>query len=312
MRAARFHAFGPPSVLRVEAAPRPPVKDDAVLIRVYASSINNADIGSRQGSLRIVHTRRLPHVPGYDVAGEVVECGPRVTAFLPGDRVFAMLGLGAGGQAEYASVAQGSVARLPRSIAFADAAATPLAGLTALQALRRKAHIRPGQRVLINGASGGVGSFAVQLAKIVGCHVTGVCRRDTFEFVAGLGADDLIDYRQDSVVDRGERWDVVLDAAGNLDFADVRRVLGPGGVMVAVAGSPRALLMAARTRFASGPRFTLFVTEASGRDLSLLAHLIDQGRLRPTVDRVFPLERIVEAHRYFEEGAPRGKVIVQI
>jgi NADPH:quinone reductase-like Zn-dependent oxidoreductase len=223
-----------------------------------------------------------------------------------------MLGLGAGGQAEYASVAQGSVARLPQSIAFADAAATPLAGLTALQALRRKAHIRPGQRVLINGASGGVGSFAVQLAKIVGCHVTGVCRRGTFEFVAGLGADDLIDYRQEHVADRGEMWDVVLDAAGNLDFRDVRRVLAPTGVMVAVAGSPLALLMAVRTRFTSGPRFTLFVTEASGPDLSLLAHLIDQGKLRPTVDRVFPLERIVEAHRYFEEGAPRGKVVIQI
>lgn len=312
MRAVQFHTFGSPEVLRVDEVRRPEPEHDQVLIRVRASSINNADIGSRRGSLRLIHTRKLPHTPGYDVAGEVAACGPRVTAFLPGDRVFAMLGLAAGGQAEYVAVGQESVARLPRAIAFADAAAVPLAGLTALQALRRHGHVREGQRVLINGASGGVGSFAVQLARIAGCHVTATCRREKMAVVAGLGADDLIDYRQADFTTRDQTWDVVLDTAGNLAFADVRRVLGPNGVMVAVAGSPRALLQSARTRFASGPRFKLFITRSSGHDLGFLADLLGEGQLRPLVDRIFPMERIQEAHRYFEAGATRGKVVVQI
>ncbi len=153
MRAVRFHTYGDPSVLRVEDVPQPQPKRDEVLIRVHASSLNNADVGARSGLSRIIHSRHMPMIPGYDVAGEVVACGPSVTAFVPGDRVFALTGLRAGGQADYCALPQHQFARAPRQISLVEAAAVPLAGLTALQALRGKAHLQAGQRVLINGAT---------------------------------------------------------------------------------------------------------------------------------------------------------------
>jgi NADPH:quinone reductase len=312
MRAARFHAYGPPEVLRVEEVRQPVARHDEILVRVHASSINNADIGGRQGSFRMVHARHLPHTPGYDLAGEVIGCGPDVTAFLPGDRVLAMLGLSAGGQAEYATVGQTQAARLPDAVAFPEAAAIPLAGLTALQGLRRYGNIKPGDRVLINGAAGGVGSFAVQIAKLVGCHVTATCRRERFDYVAQLGADELVDYREEHPAARGQIWDVVLDAAGNLDFETIRRSVTEVGVVVAARTTPKLMLETVRTRLVRGPRYTFFITKASGHDLGFLASLVAQGRLRPPIDRLFSLDEIEAANRYYESGASRGKIVIQI
>jgi 2-desacetyl-2-hydroxyethyl bacteriochlorophyllide A dehydrogenase len=312
MRAARFHTFGDPSVLRIEQVAQPRPKHDEVLIRVAATSVNGADLGARQGHTRLIHARRMPMIPGYDVAGEVVECGPRVTSFMPDERVFGLVGLAAGGSAEYICVAQRKLARVPERIRLSEAAAVPLAGLTALQGLRARGQAQAGQRVLIIGAAGGVGSFAVQLAKVLGCHVTAVCRTSKVDLVAGLGADEVIDYTKHDYTARSETWDLVFDASGVQEFDHVQGVLNNHGVMVGTRGSPKSLLAAMRTRLHGGPRFAFFVTRASGHDLALLARLIDQGRLRTVVDRIFPLEEVADAHRYVEGGNARGKVVVQI
>lgn len=311
MQAVQFHTYGDTSVLHVEEVTQPVPKKDEVLIRVHASSVNPADIGGRQGTMRLVHARHLPHTPGNDVAGEVVACGPTVTAFVPGEKVFAMLGLNAGGQAEYVCAAQSKVARAPERITLTEAAAVPLVGLTALQALRRKARLQPGQRIVVNGASGGVGSFAVQLARALGCHVTGVASSAKLDLVRELGADEVIDYAEETFTTRAERWDVVFDAAGTLDWADVRRVLTPRGTMVVARGAP-GNLPGLLSRFGSGPRYTWMITRTSGQDLALLARLIDQGRLRPYIDRTFPIDQIQEAHRYFETGKTRGKLVIEL
>jgi NADPH:quinone reductase-like Zn-dependent oxidoreductase len=312
MRAARFHKYGDPTVLKVEEVAQPVPANDELLIRVHASSLNPADLGARRGQLRLVHARHLPHIPGYDVAGEVAACGPAATAFVPGERVFALVGLAGGAQAEYVCVNQAKVARAPQHLSLADAAVVPLAGLTALQALRGKAHLQPGQRVLVNGAAGGVGSFAVQLAKVFDCHVTAVCRGTQAQMVTALGADAVIDYTHEDFAARRQSWDVVFDAAGNRTFRDIRRVLTAQGVMVTTRPSPRDLLTASLQRRGAGPRYRFLITRASGQDLALLAHLVDQGRVRPVVDRAFALDHIEDAHRYFEQGQARGKVVVQI
>lgn len=312
MRAVRFHTFGAPSVLRIEEVERPVPSDNEVLIRVAATSINSADLGARQGHTRLIHARRMPMIPGYDVAGTVEACGAAVTAFVPGERVFGLVGLGAGGSAEYACVEQRKLARVPERVGLPEAASVPLAGLTALQGLRAKGRARAGQRVLIVGAAGGVGTFAVQLAKLLGCHVTAVCRSSSAALVAELGADQVIDYTRQDYTAGGATWDLVFDAAGVQDFESMRRVLSTNGIMVGTRGSPRNLLAAVRTRLTGGPRFTFFITKASGHDLTLLARLIDQGRLRPVVDRTFQMDDVADAHRYVEARSVRGKVVVQV
>ncbi len=312
MRAAMFSAYGDPSVLRVAEAPRPVPRPTELLIKVSGSSINPADIGGRHGLLRLVHARRLPHIPGYDVAGEIVACGAAVTAFAPGERVFALVGLNGGGHAEYVCVEQRKLARLPQRLALADAGVVPLAGLTALQALRGRAHIARGQRVLITGATGGVGSFAVQIAKYFGCHVTAVCRGEAREVALGLGADEVLDYRQGSFTRSGERWDIVLDAAGAYDFREVRPILRAAGMMVTPRPTPASIVPGLLRRFGRGPRYSGLITGASGQDLAFLSLLLEQGDLRPLLDRQFPLDQIGDAHRYFEAGGIQGKVAVQI
>lgn len=312
MRAVRFHEYGLPSVLRVEDVARPQPKASEVCVRVVGSSLNAADIGGRTGSVRLIHARTLPHTPGYDVAGTIEACGEAVTAFVPGEAVFAMTGLNAGGHAEYVCLAQEKVARAPERVSLAAAGTVPLAGLTALQGLRAKGHIQAGQRVLVNGATGGVGMFAVQLAKIFGCHVTAVCRGDKAADALALGADEVIDYTRDDFAKLAESWDVVFDAAGNRMLRDVQAVLNPHGVMVVTR--PAAQDLVASVPFLPGtrPRYTFLITKASGHDLSLLARLIDRGELKPLIDRTFTIDQIQEAHLYYERGGARGKIAVQV
>ncbi len=313
MLAARYHEFGEPSVLRVEEVPRPVPTGTQCLVRVRATSINFADLGMRRGAMRATSFWRLPMIPGYDVAGEVVECGPSVSAFVPGERVYALIGLRAGGTAEYACLEQSQLARVPHKVGLTEAAAVPLAGLTALQALRSKANVRRGQRVLVNGATGGVGSFAVQIARILGCHVTGVGSGDKLDLVRALGAHEVIDYKREDFTRVSERWDVVFDAAGNRHFDEVRRVLGDNGVMVSSRIQPRDAGAAVKSLLrASGPRFSFIITADRGQDLALLTRWVDEGELRVPVDRVFSLQEIQAAHQYAEEGRARGKVVVRI
>ncbi len=314
MRAACFATFGDPSVLHVRDVPPPraPVGDE-VLVRVAASSVNGTDLGLRRGDVKIAALGRMPFVPGFDLAGEVVGCGPAVTAFAPGDRVMALLGHRGGGQAEQVVLRQGRAAAMPRTVSMAQAAALPLAGLTALQALHGKAglHLRKAPRVLVNGASGGIGSYGVQLAKLAGAHVTAVASAGKADYVAGLGADVVLDYREHDVTALGERWDVVLDAPGLLEFPALRPVLTGDGVLVSARPMGRNAVRALVAPLRRGPRFAVVMTRARSQDLAHLAALVDSGGLRPTLDREFPLADVADAHRH-AEGPVRGKVVLTL
>jgi NADPH:quinone reductase-like Zn-dependent oxidoreductase len=234
--AVRFHSFGDPGVLRVEQVPEParPVRDQ-LLVQVHASSVNGTDLGLRRGDLKVATLGRMPFTLGFDLAGVVLQCGPEVTAFSPGDRIMALLGHGGGGQAERVVLRQSRAARAPGGCSLAEAAALPLAALTALQALHGKAHLParpPSSRVLVVGASGGIGSYAVQLAKLAGAHVTAVASGPKLPYAAELGADELIDRRHHDATRLGEHWDVIVDTPGTLTLAHARGALSSGGVLV--------------------------------------------------------------------------------
>ncbi|AFZ69194.1 NADP-dependent oxidoreductase [Deinococcus peraridilitoris] len=312
MRAVRFHTFGDPSVLRLEETNWPYPKRDEVLIHVHASSVNGTDLGIRGGSGPFKLVTCLPFTPGFDVAGEVARCGPDVTAFNVGDRVYALLGHGGGGAAEYVTVRQSRVALVPQRIPLAHAAAVPLAGLSALQALRRGAalHLRPGAHVLIVGASGGIGSFAVQIAKYYGAHVTGAARPEKHPFVRSLGAHETIDTR--SLAESGVegRWDVIFDTAPILTLSAARPHLTPSGTLVSVRAFPAEVAEVTALVTPGGPHFHGMQTRERGLDLALLSRWIDAGHLHVPIDHAFPLEQVADAHRYLEGSDVRGKVLL--
>ena len=313
--AVRFDHPGDASVLRVVEVPDPPPPaDDRILLRVAASSVNGTDLGLRRGAPgAAVFGPRLR--PGFDVVGEVLRTGPAVTAFAVGDRVAALLPHSGGGQAEQVSVRQGRAARVPEEVATTDAAGLPLAGLTALQALFGRAGLgaRPGARVLVHGASGGIGSFAVQLAPLSGAHVTGTAGPAKHGFVRGLGAAEVLDSRSAAPGWGPGRWDVVLDTPGLLDPAAVRGMLAPDGVLVTTrVTSSRTARELVRTRVRRGPRFAFVATAARSQDLARLLELVRTGRLRVPVDRVFGLADIAGAHRHAEGGDARGKIVVTV
>lgn len=317
MRALRFARTGDPSVLQVDEvqAPRPPVRDE-LLVAVRASSVNGTDLGLRRGELRVATLGRLPFVLGFDLAGEVLACGPQVTAFAPGDRVMALLGHGGGGAAEQVLLRQSRAARVPAALSDEQAAALPLAGLTALQALYGAGKLwgRPRQaRVLVLGAAGGIGAYAVQLARLAGAHVTGTARAVQQPFVRSLGVDALVDHRTQDVTTLGERWDVVLDSPGLHGLEQLRPALADDGALVstrplsldAVRGlAPRPLRPA-------GPRLAGVMTKARSQDLAHLVALVESGRLVVPLDSVLPLDHADEAHRR-AEGDAAGKVVLRV
>ena len=309
MRAVRLHG-GAPAV--EDVAPPGTPTGRQLLVRVVGSSINGTDLGLVEGGLafRALSAGRV--APGFDLAGEVVACGPAVTGFEVGDRVLTLLGHRGGGQAELVLVPQSRVSRAPTGVDLLHAAALPLAGLTALQALHGRAglHARRAPRVLVVGAAGGIGAYAVQLARLAGAHVTAVADRAREAFVRDLGADDVVDRSEHDVLALGERWDVVLDAPGALRFADLRPVLTADGVHVTTrplsADAVRGLVQRV------GPRVTAVATSRSPVDLAHLTHLVDTGRLRVPVDRVVALDEVASAFEHAASGRLRGKVVVAV
>lgn len=315
MRAVVLGRTGDPSVLSVGEAPEPGAPaGDEVLVRVASSSVNGTDLGLRAGGMAAVRllSRRL--VLGFDVAGEVVACGPSVTAFAPGDTVMALLGHGGGGQAELVRVPQARAAMVPAGLAVVHAGAVPLAGLTALQALRRHARLQDGsgRRVLVVGAAGGIGSWAVQLARVAGAHVAAVTSAGRDDHVRDLGAHEVLDRHRDDPYTADARWDVVLDCSGTLAFDAVRGSLGKDGVMVSTRPvSPESLrALAAGAARRGGPRFAAVMTAARTGDLDHLARLVAAGQVRVPVDRVLPLEQVAAAHAHAASSAVRGKVVL--
>lgn len=310
MTAVVFDRYGSADVLELRSRPRPVVAEHDVLVAVSAVGVNPADWQLRNGRFRRFLRLSLPFVPGSDLAGHVAAVGRSVTRYAVGDAVYAMSALSSGGgYADYAAVAEEWVAAAPTSVSLEQAAAVPRAGLTALQALRDKAGLHRGQRVLINGASGGVGTLAVQIAKILGADVTGVCGAANGELVRGLGADATIDYRRQDVTAGERRYDVIFDARASVPFRRWLRILSPGGVLVSVnpvLRNPATRLVFALTR----RRIQSLLVKPSADDLSQLTSWIDSGRLRPVIDRVYPLSAAADAHRYSETLHAAGKIVL--
>ncbi len=318
MRAVRLRSRGSPPRLSVDhdVADPPAPTGTQLLVRVGASSVNGTDVGLARGGLPVARVRRTPLVLGFDVAGEVVACGPRVTGFDVGDRVMALLGHGGGGQADLALVPQARAARAPSTVPVEQAGALPLAALTALQALRDRAQLRARRspRVLVVGAAGGIGSYAVQLAALDGARVTALGSGPRTEYLRSLGAEEVLDRRAHDVLTSGERWDVVLDAPAALTFEAVRPLLTPDGVMVSTHPiSPDSLRsLAVRPLRRGGPRFASVMTRSNSFDLAHLAHLVDAGALRVPLDRTFALDDVAQAHRHVSGGGLQGKVAILV
>ena len=322
MKAIVCHRYGAPEALGVEDVDKPTPGDGEVLIQVRAASLNAYDWGLMRGRppiLRLVLGLRRPKSrPGRDVAGRVESVGRSVTRFKPGDDIF---GLCRGSLAEYACASESYLAAKPANVSFEEAAAVPLAGLTALQGLRA-GRIHSGQRVLINGAAGGVGTFAVQIAKSFGAEVTGVCSTRNVEMVGSIGADRVVDYTRADFTRSGQRYDLIFDLAANHSFSACRRVLSPQGVLVAagVGGADgrgfgrrlgRMLTGLLISRFAS-QRMIFFVARLKQQDLVTLSGLLESRKVTPVIDSRHHLSATSEAFRRLAEGHARGKIVVTV
>lgn len=320
MKALVYHEYGPPDVLNCEEVQKPSPKDDEVLIKIRAASVNPLDWRLMRGEPRLVRViGKLLKLgsgrPGVDVAGVVEAVGKSVTHFKPGDRVF---GGCRGAFAEYGCVRESKIAAMPDNVTFEQAAAVNVAGLTALQGLRDKARVRPGETVLINGAAGGVGTFAVQIAKTFGAEVTGVCSTKNVELVKSIGADVVIDYTREDFTKLGKRYDVIFDCVGNKSIAECRSTLNPQGrhVMVGASHDPKlaeimfTLIHAISVSLFAKQKTIPFMAKASKDDLRFVGELIAGGKLTPVIDRRYKLSEGVDALRYVEDGHARGKVLI--
>jgi NADPH:quinone reductase-like Zn-dependent oxidoreductase len=288
-----------------------------VLVRVRASSVNPLDWKIRRGELRFVLPSRFPLVLGFDLAGEVEAVGPEVTRFEPGDPVFGgTSNRRAGCHAEMALCPESALAAMPESLTFEEAAALPIAALTALLALRDKGEVAPGEGILVNGAAGGVGHFAVQIGRILGARVTAVAGGRNQDFVRQLGAERSLDYEREDFTLDDETYEVVFDAVGKSSFSACEPLLADKGVYVTTRVGPAIFLSALRSTlrglFGETRRAAGVIVRPDGADLELLGHWADQGRLRPHIESVFPLEEIRAAHEASESGHARGKIVVRV
>ena len=321
MKAMTRKGFGPPEKLELREVDRPEPKDDEVLVRVRAASLNRYDWYDLTGTPwvgRPMTGLRGPKSPliGADFAGTIETVGADVTGLQPGDDVY---GLRDGALAEYVP-ARAGVALKPANLSFEEAAAVPMAGLTALQGIRDKAELQPGQRVLVNGASGGVGTFAVQIAKALGGHVTAVCSTRNVEQARVLGADEVVDYTQDDFTRSGHRYDAILDVAGSRRWSELKRVLAPEGRVIILGGQKGNRMIGplghmVRTKLAAlrgSQEARFFMAKPNRADLDVLRELIEAGKVKPVVERRFDLEELPEAFRVIGEGHTRGKLVIAI
>ncbi len=313
MQAIGFRKYGSENVLELLTVPQPLVEPNTVLIRVAAAGVNPADWRFRSGQFRFALRLRLPFVCGSEVAGRVEAVGAAVTKFRPGDAVYAMLPTTAGGgYAPFAAVSEDVVAAMPKVLSFAEAASVPLTALTALQALRDKAHVQPGQSVLIYGASGGVGSFAVQIAKALGAHVTAASSARNCELVQSLGADEVIDYTRHDLTADTERYDVIFDAVNALRFRSMLPALQRDGTFITVNPLSETLSPSWLAAFRGGRRLKSVMVQPNAVDLSVLREWIDAGQIRPLIDTTYPLTEAAAAQRYSATQRARGKVVLVV
>jgi NADPH:quinone reductase-like Zn-dependent oxidoreductase len=321
MKAMVYTEYGPPDVLQLEEVDKPTPKDDEVLVKVLATSINYPDWSLLRGDpflIRLMAGGLLKPkntILGADIAGRVEAVGRNVKQFQPGDEVFGDISAcGFGGFAEYAAVLEDALALKPTNVTFEQAAAAPMAAVVALQGLRDKGQIQSGQKVLINGASGGIGTFAVQIAKACGAEVTGVCSTRNLEMVRSIGADRVIDYTRIDFARDGLHYDLILATAGYRSIFDYRRALSPGGRYVVTGGSMaqifQPMLFGPLISMTSNKKMGNLSAQPNQEDLVSVKELFEAGKVVPVIDRRYPLDAVAEALRYYGEGHARGKVII--
>jgi NADPH:quinone reductase-like Zn-dependent oxidoreductase len=322
MKAVVCTTYGPPEVLQFKEVPSPAPRENEVLVKVHAASVNAADWHLLTADIFLVRLMMglfKPKKPilGADIAGQVEAVGRNVQQFRPGDAVFGdILGGGSGGFAEYAVAPESALALKPANLSYEQAAAAPLAGITALQGLRDYGRIRAGQTVLINGASGGVGTFAVQIARSFGAEVTAVCSTRNVDMVRALGADHVIDYTTEDFTRSGRQYDLILAVNGYHPLAAYKRALTPQGICVTVGGTPaqifQGLLLSAWMSEKGGRQLRSFTARANQQDLLILKELLEAGSIVPMIDRRYPLRETHEALRYLGDGHARGKVVITV
>jgi NADPH:quinone reductase-like Zn-dependent oxidoreductase len=323
MKAVVQEGTGSADVLSIKEVPLPDLPDDRVLVKVRATSVNAADYHTVHGGWlvgvigKILRQPEAPPIRGSDVSGTVVAVGKNITAFHPGDEVF---GTARGSWAEYASGAERGLLAKPTNLSFAEAGAVGVAAITALQGLRDKGQLKAGQRVLVYGAGGGVGTYAVQIAKALGAHVTATTGPRNVELVRPLGADVLVDYTKEDIAKRGDRYDVVYDVGAIRSIGSLRRMLVPGGVLVLAGAGKKGGWIGLFARLAAGTfrarvlkqNVVFYVASIKRDDLAVLKDLLEKGAIRPIIDRTYPLSEIREAVRYTLSGQGRAKVVITV
>jgi NADPH:quinone reductase-like Zn-dependent oxidoreductase len=323
MKAIVYEKYGSPDVLKLAEVDKPAPKENEILIKVMAASLNAYDWHMLMADPFLVRfmggglLKPKNKILGADMAGRVEAVGENTAQFKPGDDVFGDLARwGCGGCAEYVCAPQEALALKPEGMTFEQAAAVPMAALTALQGLRDKGHIQPEQKVLINGASGGVGTFAVQIAKFFGAEVTAVCSTGNMDMARSLGADHVIDYTKEDFTKSGRQYDLILAANGYHPLADYKRALAPGGTYVMTGGSMRqifqAMLLAPWFSMSGRKKMGGLTAQASQKDLVFIKELMEAGKVVPVIDRVYPLPEVPEALRYLVAGHARGKVVIKV
>jgi NADPH:quinone reductase-like Zn-dependent oxidoreductase len=322
MKAMVYTKYGPPDVLELKEVEKPAPKDDEVLIKVYAASVNPAELHLLRADpfmTRVYSGLLKPKntILGADISGIIEAVGKNIKQFKIGDEVFGDLSnCGWGGFAQYVCAPENALALKPANLSFEEAAVVPLSSITALQGLRNKGHIQAGQKVLINGASGGVGTFAVQIAKSFGTEVTGVCSTNNLDMVRSIGADHVIDYTQVDFTRNGQQYNLIFDAVGNRSVSDCKRALSPNGIC-AVAGFTnlshllRVVVLGSWVSITGSKKIGLMETaKPNHKDLVFIKELIEAGKVKPVIDRRYPLSELADAFRYLEKKHTRGKIVI--
>jgi NADPH:quinone reductase-like Zn-dependent oxidoreductase len=322
MKAIVYNKYGPPDVLELTEVEKPIPKDNQVLVRVHAASVNYGNLVLLKGEpflARFAFGLLKPKysIPGGDIAGRVEAVGKDVKQFQPGDDVFGDLsGCGWGGFAEYVAVPENGLAIKPANLSFEEAAAVPMAGVTALQGLRDKGKIQSGQKVLINGASGGVGTFAVQIAKAFGAEVTGVCSTRNLDILQSIGADHSIDYTKEDFTQKKQSYDLILAVNGYQPISAYKRALSSNGIYVMVGGSgaqfTQAMVLGPWISMTGSKKLGNMLQRPNQKDLIYMKELLEAGKVQPVIDKCYKLSEVPEALRYFEEGHAQGKVVITV
>jgi NADPH:quinone reductase-like Zn-dependent oxidoreductase len=322
MKAIVYTEYGPPDVLKLAEVEKPTPADNEILVKVHTASVNAYDwhLLRAEPFLARFDTgmfKPKKSILGGDVAGEVEAVGKKVTQFKAGDAVFGSSTSGQNGSfAEYTAVPERAVVLKPASMSYEQAAAIPMAALTALQGLRDGGQLQPGQKVLIHGTSGGVGTFAVQIAKVLGAEVTGVCSTSKMEMTRSLGADHVVDYTKEDFTKRDERYDLILGVNGSRSLSDYRRALKPEGRYIMVGGSNAqifsAMFLGGWMSMLGGNKMSAYMSVSKQADLAYISELFEAGKVTPVIDRCYPLEEVADAIRYLETMRAAGKVIINV